>query len=150
MALFSSSKRLRSADFTEEDIMYKARFIFGRDPYKERAPATEDRKFRALFGCSVAVAKVIWDLLNEEDLVPQGGKLIHLLWALLFVKVYPTEETLTSLCGDTTGEPERKTVRKWINLFMESISYLTDRVVSNSYDECLCSNERVSFFLCFD
>ena len=126
----SISKRMRSAELTEADIMAKARFFFGRDPYKERAPKSEDRKFRALFGCSPAVVLALWELLESSDLVPAGGRLLHLLWALLFVKVYPTEETLVTLCGHPGGNPERKTLRKWILLFMEAISYLTDQVVS--------------------
>ena len=122
------SKRQREEELTVQDIKSKARFFFSRDPYKERAPKTEDKKFRALFGCSHVVILRLWNLLNEYDLVPEGGRLIHLFWALLFVKVYPTEETLTTLCGDA----DRKTLRKWIRRFMQAISFLSSEVVSVS------------------
>ena len=122
-------KRTRNEELTTEDIMYKARFIFGCDPFKAKAPETEDKKFRALFGCSAVVMLALWSLLVEHDVLPPGGKLIHLFWALMFVKVYPTEETLTKLCKDPTGRtPDRKTVRKWIRLFMTAVSYLTDMI----------------------
>ena len=126
----SKSKRAREAEITVFDVMYKARFIFGRDPFKEQAPTIEERRFRALFGCSAIVATELWKLLDVYDFIPEGGKLIHMLWALLFVKVYPTEETLVKLCGDPMGNPDKKTTRKWIRLLMEAISYLSEHVVS--------------------
>ena len=124
-------RRTREQELTVKDMMYKARIIFGCDPYKDRAPTTEDKKFRALFGCSPVVVLALWSLLVEHCLVPEGGKLIHLFWALLFVKVYPTEETLTVLCSDPTGIHDCKTIRKWIRLFMTAVSYLTDVLVSS-------------------
>ena len=123
-------KRSRLHELSTDDIMYKARIIFGCDRYKKKAPKTEERKFRALFGCSPIVVLALWSLLLECSFVPEGGKLIHLFWALLFVKVYPTEDTLTVLCLDPTGIHDRKTVRKWIRMFMTAVSYLTDIVVS--------------------
>ena len=122
-------KRSRLHELSIEDMMHKARIIFGRDPYKERAPETEERKFRALFGCSPTVMLALWNLLVEYCLLPEGGRLIHLFWALMFVKVYPTEDTLAKLCADPRVH-DQKTLRKWIRLFMTAVSYLTDIVVS--------------------
>ena len=96
-----------------------------RDPYKERAPKDEERIFRALFGCGPVTVSQLWKLLAENDEVPPGGRMIHLLWTLLFVKVYPLEETMTRF---TSSDP--KTSRKWILEFMKAIAGLESDVVS--------------------
>lgn len=125
-----AQKRAREIELTMDDLMFQARFIFGCDPYKERAPGTEDKKFRALFGASPVVVLRLWNLITTNSELPSGGRLVHLLWALIFVKVYPTEETLVKLCGDPSGTPDRKTTRKWIRLFLEAICRCIDDVVS--------------------
>lgn len=143
---------MRSIEVTLDDVIFKARFIFGCDPYKDKAPATEEKKFRALFGCSPVVFLRLWELLNEHELVPEGGKLIHLYWAMIFVKVYPTEETLVKLCCDPTFKqpPDRKTTRKWIRLFLQAISYLSDVVVrmqENDDDDDTAVSHHHSFLI---
>lgn len=134
-------KRQRKEEPTVEDMLYKARIVMDRDPYKERAPKDEERKFRALFGCGPIAALQLWKLLEENDEVPPGGRMIHLLWTLLFVKVYPLEETMTKF---TSSDP--KTSRKWILEFMKAIAGLESDVVSVAMAFILLCN---SFSLCF-
>ena len=126
------NKRARADEVTVDDVLFHARFIFGCDPFKESAPKTEDKRFRALFGCCPEVVLILWNLIDSNEALPCGGRIIHLLWALLFVKVYPTEETLVKLCkGDPSGASDRKTTRKWIRLFMQAICCCIDDVVSD-------------------
>ena len=88
------------------------------DPFKDRAPTEENKAFRALFGCGSHVAYMLWQLLISRQLLPQGGTMMHLLWTLMFLKVYPSEEALKRLCGGA----DNKTTRKWIGQFTSSIA----------------------------
>ena len=90
------------------------------DPFKERAPAEEDKRFRSLFGCGVVVAHKLWQLLNTHRLVPSGGTMTHLLWTLTFLKVHPSELAMKTLTGST----DNKTIRKWVVQFYKAIAQL--------------------------
>ena len=81
---------------------------------------TEDRRFRELFGVGPLVALAAFSLLCELGLLPDGGTLKHLMWTLCFLKVYPTEQVLCSLCGGI----DPKTARKWVWLFIAALSEL--------------------------
>jgi hypothetical protein len=118
-------KRQRYARPSADDILRKGRFIMHDDPFKESAPATEDRHFRALFGCPVDVALHLWLMLVDHDLVPSGATMKHFLWALLFLKVYPTD---LPMCRMTKADP--KTTRKWVDIILDSIACLEPIVVS--------------------
>ena len=81
-----------------------------------------DRDFRGLFGISANVCSVAWNLCD----FPSGTKPKHLLWALLFLKVYGTETVLISIVGG----PTRKTFRKWVWTVIEEIASKVPSVVS--------------------
>ena len=85
-----------------------------------------DRAFRALFGVSSLVVNDIWHAAKPN--FPAGTKPKHLLWACLLLKVYGTEDALSSLVGTT-----RKTFRKWswavINVVSDLFSVLVSCVV---------------------
>jgi len=51
------------------------------------------RIFRQHFGCSPLVIKKCWDLLGDDR-----SEQRHLLWALLFLKVYGKETTNAAIC----------------------------------------------------
>ena len=119
------AKRQRETKPGEEDFVFKAKIIMDADPFKERAPREFDKAFRALFGCSNQTAFALWNDLEKYGLLPQGGRMVHLLWALMFLKVYPSEETLKRLTG-----ADSKTARKWINSFVAAISSLSVYKVS--------------------
>jgi hypothetical protein len=63
---------------------------------------------------------------DTDDLDERNSQPIHLLWALLLLKVYGKEEELASLAGAV----DEKTFRKWSHIFVEKISYLQPEVVS--------------------
>lgn len=73
------------------------RQMIGRD-------SGERRDFRALFGVGPTVCNQLWQRCNFHP----KTKMKHLLWGLLFLKVYATEPVLCSI-ADTT----RRTFRKW-------------------------------------
>jgi hypothetical protein len=57
-----------------------------------------DRRFQEMFGCNLKVAPKIWTLVISQPMV-HGTLLMHMVWALLFMKVYAKETTLCSLAG---------------------------------------------------
>ena len=131
----NKAKRMREEPAVADDFMLKARIIMDNDPFKERAPRGIDRSFHALFGCSCVVAYSLWQHLVSNTLVPAGGSMTHLLWSLMFLKVYPTEDALKRL----TGGADQKTTRKWIDLFLDAIARLQPTLVRNDIRvSCVC------------
>ena len=106
--------------------MWRARQIWSRDAEKQRAFASEDADFRAFFGCRVEVFLTLWSMLVTTDLLPDGGQLEHLLWTLMFMKLYSGQKALCSLAGGV--DPE--TFRKWTWLFIDAIAMMEHLVVS--------------------
>ena len=82
------------------------------------------RRFKAHFGTSPLVCSIMWSMISTE--VPSGASFLHLLWGLLFLKVYATESVL---CGIVGGVDE-KTFRKWAWLMVEKMAGLKTRIVS--------------------
>ena len=121
-------KRPRPEPPDANDVLRIARRIWGRDGRRQRSPETEDLEFRSFFGCSVAVFLSLWSLLGTTDTIPTGGTMTHLLWTLLFLKVYSNAKSLCALVGGV--DPE--TFRKWTWLFIPAIANLEPLVVSGA------------------
>jgi hypothetical protein len=129
------NKRQRPVRPEAQDLLRLARIIWSRDPEKARTAQTEDRDFRELFGCGVLVALSLWGLLLTTDLLPDDGTLEHLLWTLMFMKIYAKQKTLCALCGGT----DPQTLKKWVELFVEAISSLEPTLVrKNQHNDSLC------------
>ena len=64
-------------------------------------------------------------MLLENDLIPAGGCIVYLLWALMFLKDYGKEKNGSGVTGACP-----KTVRKWIWPFIQAVSSLEYLVVS--------------------
>ena len=93
----------------------------------------EDRKFRSFFGSGVTVILAGWNMMQAQGLIPDGGLVIHYLWALMFMKIYSSE---TALCGHAGGV-DPKTFRKWVWPFIHALAELEYTVVS-FYDCIIC------------
>lgn len=110
------------------------------------AAMSEDRAFREFFGTSAIVAVVIWRLLVENEMLPEGGTIMHLLWTLFFFKVYPKQGPACSAAGGSNGAIDPKTWRKYIWPFVYAIADLEPIVIifenrkqSGSTNDCLLS-----------
>ena len=92
------------------------------------SPHLRDHSFRSLFGVSSQVCAVLWYYLYRYGTVhsKRGSSPRHLLWTLMFLKIYGNEETLASLAGGV----DCKTYRKWIKIVVEDISRLKQYLVS--------------------
>lgn len=105
-------------------VLDKAREIMRRKSTR-LASATEDRQFREFFGCGPAVTVKLWSLLMLHAMVP-GSNVPHMLWALMFMKMYSKETTLCALAGGI----DAKTLREWTWPLISAIASLAPYVVS--------------------
>jgi len=72
-----------------ETFVEHGRIIFTKS--KRAARDTDDRRFLATFGVSPLVCLTIWNLLIGTGHLPEGAFEYHLLWGLLFLKLYCAE-----------------------------------------------------------
>ena len=86
---------------TVENVYVAAKPIIGAAP-------PLDRDFISLFGVTPKVVAAIWNITSFDHDV----KLKHLLWALVFLKVYSAEKPLMCLCGVKNRHTYRKYVWK--------------------------------------
>jgi hypothetical protein len=77
------------------------------------------RTFLAIFGVSAYVCSIIWEYLIEEPRRLRGAKPIHLMWALMFLKLYNIEETNAIIC-----QCDVQTFRKWVAIVMRALASL--------------------------
>jgi len=68
------------------------------------------RQFKALFGCSPRVCAALWTRIQRRKLSPcRYFTPSKLLWTLLFLKLYSSEDVLAIMVGCTS-----KTFRQWV------------------------------------
>lgn len=100
-----------------------ARETLGIADNKKRVLGAEDKTFRGFFGAPIAVIANIWNRIepNLED----AAKPKHLLWSLVFLKIYATEDVHCRI----VGWPDRNTFRKWQWYFVEKIAELKEEII---------------------
>ena len=98
------------------------------------------RRWNSAFGAPPRVCCILWNMLEPERTMPPGVQLKHLLWGLLFLTTYDTEETLAH-----RAKVYEKTFRKWSRFFVVAISYLECDVVSSSSSS---SSSIIVTFMC--
>ena len=81
----------------------------------------------------VSVSSTCGQNIDKLDL-PQGAKYFHLLWALLFITLYESEQVLSGMVGGV----DEKTYRKWTWIMLASICQLKQKVVSITLFCILC------------
>ncbi len=118
-----------SVSLVEEEIITVARDIQNRGSQCIRTKVVEDRLFKEYFGVSMTIVLAVWNLLNEHNIIPEKGEIKHLLWALVFLKVYPKQGPVCSLVGGTKGSIDPKTFWKWVWKFIFKIELLDEVVV---------------------
>jgi hypothetical protein len=81
--------------------------------------AVEYRRFRGNFGTTPAICVILWDMITPNEMIPKGVKCCHLLWALMFLKLYASEHVLCNM-----AECDEKTFRKWAWWFVLALADL--------------------------
>ena len=111
----TSTKRAHADEPSVQDV-----YIFGKDiqnclPHEAFSPkATEDCCFCLFFGCGLDVALMAWQMLNAYKFFPDSSTLVLLLWALFFMKCYPTEDHACLTVGGIQRAIDPKTLCKHI------------------------------------
>lgn len=106
----------------------------GKILQKDLGQDPDARRFRSFFGVSPAVCSLVWDTIGTN--LPRGGMPEHLLWALMFLKIYSTEHVHCSF-----AKCDEKTYRKWSWCFVMLIADLN--VVSMLHFANLFVPERI-------
>jgi hypothetical protein len=91
-----------------------------------------NRRYRGLFGTSPTICSIIWRILTERNAHPIGGRPVHLLYALLFLKTYATAEIFRSIT-----DKDEKTFRKWAWDYIDTLAWRLD-VVRSGVNYCSC------------
>lgn len=71
-------------------------------------------RFISLFGTPPYFCAIIWQRLEELNLHPHGARPIHLLCALLFLKLY-----MVGAGNSSIANMDEKTFRKWTWRYIE-------------------------------
>jgi hypothetical protein len=81
-------------------------------------------RFHTLIGTSPILCSHLWGRLDPTVEISGAARPKHLLWALLFLRHYGTE-----ILNSTVTGADEKTFRKWVWLFVNSISNLHAEVI---------------------
>lgn len=102
----------------------------------------EERRFRALFGATPEVCENLWSWIGGD--LPKRASPKHLLWALMFLKIYASEHVHRLIAG-----ADEKTFRKWSWDFVHHIANLPVVIYSLSAAHCpyLMANSSISYFI---
>ena len=85
----------------------------------------ETKRFRAHFGISFLVMSELWSLLNPYEQISKRAQAKHLLWTLVYLKVYQTEAIHCTIVKCKT----RETFRNWVRKFTTAIRELEPQVI---------------------
>ena len=96
--------------------------------------------YQPTFLAAGQVAGRVVEAASNDTLKVGVAKHYHLLWALLFLKMYSNETEMAALCGGYEYAVDEKAFRKWSRLFVKQISYLIINVISLLFP--------LLFFLC--
>ena len=111
--------------------------IVGKD-LRRMAPKLRNCTFRSFSGASSKVCALLWHFVDHSNNPTVAQK--HLLWALLFLKIYATENVHASLAGGV----DHKTFRKWSWIFVKAIANLETEFI------CLFVIDYFDYFDYFD
>ena len=112
-----------------DEATWELRFVEMRKELMSRrkkvAAKTEMSRFRSMFGCGPSICAKLWIRISLAMEIANGGKPHHLLWALMFLKLYCAESVLASLAGRV----HEQTFRKWSWYFVDAIANLQYSII---------------------
>lgn len=111
------------AETTKERLAEVAADVLQYPNNRRWNEAAEERRFRAHFGCSIVVATDVWNRIAPN--LHSGCQEKHLLWSLVFIKIYGSEDVHCRI----VGWPDPKTFRTYSWYILEKISNLKDEVI---------------------
>ena len=116
-------KNFKMKNFYPTFVAEGAKMMNRKNPHKVRHTDNFDREFRTLFGCSPVVCATIWVKCKFEK---KGVLPKHLLWTLMFLKLYETERVHITIAGMS----DRQVFREKVWPIIAEIAALRKFVVS--------------------
>jgi len=111
--------------------------IMSRAGAKAATDSRFSRRFSSAFGVKAYVCPAIWNMLESSDVIKvENRHPKHLLWALMFLKVYASEDVLAALAGVHVN-----TLRKWLWIYVKAVAKL-NVVRTTCYSRFVGSSER--------
>jgi len=120
------SKGAAGRAVTIEDYIGWGANIMNRSKYESHLQSFEERWIAHFEVVPIIVLK-LWELLEEGE--GNRGHPAHLLWALLWLKTYQTEQVCAGMVGEDGVGIHEDTFRDWSWYYVQQISYLEDEVV---------------------
>lgn len=127
----SLAKRSRPPDIsqTEEEFRSIGISMMRREKAQNKSEISFLRRWKEHFGIRPRLIAHIWDtLLDKTMLLEIGASKKHLLWALMFLRLYLTEKVNCSLAGCL----DEGTFRGWCWRFIDELAALAPSLVSLS------------------
>eukprot|EP00980_Cylindrotheca_fusiformis_P021098 scaffold8090_cov82-Cylindrotheca_fusiformis.AAC.11 len=91
----------------------------------KRTEKIHDEICESLIGTSYEICAELWNLINPVNTISKSSRPKHLLWTLLFLRTYNTENVNTRLVGGADNE----TFRNWCWHFVGAIAALEHEVI---------------------
>jgi hypothetical protein len=110
----AGTKRSRTTEPSVTDFYAIGGGIMNRSNHRSGSDLSEDQRFREFFRCSAEVALIMWNLLIKHLLLPDEAQIVHLLWALIFMKIYAKEKVTCGAAGGQMGAIDPKTLPNYI------------------------------------
>ena len=112
-----------------KDEFEKLSSLILRKDLSRCSPRRRNRRFRGVFGMSSKVCAVLWEFLVQHSTISRkkGSSPKHLLWTLMVLKLYATEETNAAMAG-----VDEKTFRKWCWIVLNEMKKLKKYIVSTA------------------
>jgi hypothetical protein len=117
----------REGNVTDNDFLQVGLSMVGKGWRQNRSVQVSMRRFRSIFGTEPFYAAIAWHDLKELGWLNYESSVApkHLLWTLLLMKQYGTEELLSAIVDST-----EKTFRKWTTFLLEGFAKLVFKYVS--------------------
>jgi hypothetical protein len=97
--------------------------------------------FSSHFGTPPHVVAIVWQLIDN----PEGAEPKHILWILLFLKVYESEDVLHNMVGTS-----KNTYRKWTDIILVEVFGLKQKLVSSFFSPLVYISFHVLSFFFLD
>ena len=110
-----------AANFSVNTLYEIARKMLDMDKPK----AGDDKAFRSFFGAPIQLIHVLWNRIVAQAPLKANAHPKHLLWALMFLKVYAVGPVLRALCG----WPSEGNHREWVWYFVGRIDDLRPDII---------------------
>ena len=125
-----STKQARQSKPTAADFYIIVWELQNQSGKRIGSNLSEENWFHSFFGASATTALQVWNLLNKFHYLHHEAQILHLLWTLFFMKVYPSQNVACATAGGWGGAIDPKTLCIYVWPMIEAIANLEQHGVS--------------------